>query len=129
MSPIEPEPLSRRERELLDIVYAAGKATAPEVRAAMAEAPSYSAVRALLRVLVEKGHLRMETDGRRNVYVPTRSRRVAGRKALARAVETFFGGDVRDAVAALLDVDRGKLDEAQRARLMEIIDAAREEGR
>lgn len=129
MSPIEPEPLSRRERELLDIVYAAGKASAPEVRAAMTEAPSYSAVRALLRVLVEKGHLRCESDGRRNVYAPTRSRRVAGRRALARAVETFFGGDVRDAVAALLDVDRGSLGDDQRERLLAIIEAARKEGR
>ena len=129
MSPIEPEPLSRRERELLDIVYARGKATAGEVRADMLDAPSYSAVRALLRVLVEKGHLGCSKDGVRNVYAPTKNRRAAGRNALARAVETFFGGNVRDAVAALVDSDRGTLSESQRARLLAAIEAAKQEGR
>jgi len=129
MSPTEPEPLSRRERELLDIVYARGRATASEVRADMAEAPSYSTVRALLRVLVDKGHLRYRSDGVRHVYSPTRSRSSAGKRALERALETFFGGDVREAVAALLEVDPGGLSDADRARLLAAIDKARKEGR
>ena len=129
MSPIEPEPLSRRERELLDIIFARGQATANEVRADMAEPPSYSAVRALLRVLVDKGHLRVTSDGVRHVYRPTVSRASAGKRALARALETFFEGDVRDAVAALLEVDAGGLSDKDRARLLAAIDKARKEGR
>ena len=128
-SPTNPDPLSRREREILDLVYARGEATAPEIRADMAEPPSYSAVRGSIRVLVEKGHLRMRNDGVRNVYRPTQSRAKAGRKALRRAVETFFQGDVGDAVAALLDASRDRLSPAEHARLLEAIERAREEGR
>ncbi|MEM6675966.1 MAG: BlaI/MecI/CopY family transcriptional regulator [Planctomycetota bacterium] len=129
MSPIEPEPLSRREREILDIVYARREASAAEVQAAMAEPPSYSAVRGLLRVLLEKGHLRARKVGAKNVYRPTRSRTVAGRKALARALETFYDGDLREAVAALLHVSENELSDAERDRLLGMIEKAREEGR
>lgn len=129
MSPIEPEPLSRRERELLDLVYARGEATANEVRDDMADPPSYSAVRALLRVLVDKGHLTTRSDGVRLVYRPTASRASAGKRALARALETFFDGDVRDAVAALFEVEPGGLSDKDRARLLAAIDKARKEGR
>jgi len=129
LAPIEPDALSRRERELLDIVYAHGSATANEVRAAMPDAPTYSGVRGLLRVLVEKGHLRVHKDGVRNVYVPTKKKSAAGRRALQRAVETFFGGEVRDAVAALLDLAPGELTARERSRLLKLIDKARKEGR
>lgn len=121
--------LSRREREILGLVYARSEATAAEVHGDMAEAPSYSAVRGLIRVLVEKGHLAVRKEGLRNVYRPTRSKRAAGRQALTRAVDTFFGGDVGAAVAALLDTKRGALDEAERARLAALIAAARKAGR
>ncbi|MEM1449930.1 MAG: BlaI/MecI/CopY family transcriptional regulator [Planctomycetota bacterium] len=129
MTPNEPEPLSRRERQILDIVYARREATAGDIRADMPDAPSYSAVRGLLRVLVEKGHLRTRKDGVRNVYRPTKSRGVAGRKALARALETFYDGDLGDAVAALLRVSGGELSSEERARLLSLIDDARREGR
>ena len=123
------EPLSRREREILDLVYARGESTAAEVQADMADPPSYSAVRGLIRVLVEKGHLKVRKEGVRNVYRPTRSRRTAGKRALARAVETFYGGDALDAVAALLDVTKDGLDSAERERLLALVENARKEGR
>ena len=132
MTPAQPtpnDPLSRREREILDLVYARGEATAAEVQADMADPPSYSAVRGLIRVLVEKGHLRTRKEGVRNVYRPTRSKRVAGKRALARAVDTFYGGDALDAVAALLDVTRNGLDAAERERLLALVENARKEGR
>lgn len=129
MTPIEPEPLSRREREILDIIYARREATASEVQGDMAEPPSYSAVRGLLRVLLEKGHLRAHKDGVKNVYKPTRSRGAAGKKALARALETFYDGDLGDAVAALLRVADGAISDDERDRLLGLIDDARREGR
>ena len=92
MTPSQSEPLSRREREIMDIVYALGDATAAEIQGDMAEPPSYSAVRGLLRVLVEKGHLRAHKDGVRNVYRPIKSRGAAGRSRMKRALETFYGG-------------------------------------
>lgn len=124
-----PDGLSRREREILDLVYARGEATAADVQGDMAEPPSYSAVRGLIRVLVEKGHLKVQKQGVRNVYRPTRSRVAAGKRALKRAVETFYGGDVHDAVAALLDVTKGALSDAERGRLLALIDDARKDGR
>lgn len=120
--------LSRREREILDLVYARGEATAAEVHQDMTDPPSYSAVRGLIRVLVEKGHLSLRREGPRNVYRPTRSKRSAGRHALARAVDTFFGGHVGDAVAALLDTRQGRLDETERQRLLALIESARKRG-
>lgn len=129
MSPTEPESLSRREREILDILYARTEAAAPEVQADMPDAPSYSAVRGLLRVLVEKGHVSMRKVGNKNVYKPRKSRRVAGRKALARALETFYAGDLTDAVAALLHVSKNEISDEERQRLLGLIDDVREEGR
>lgn len=129
MTPTEPEPLSRREREILDILYARREASAAEVQADMAEPPSYSAVRGLLRVLLEKGHVRARKVGVKNVYRPTRSRGVAGRKALARALETFYDGDLGEAVAALLHVSGNEVSDAERDRLLALIDDARKEGR
>lgn len=123
------EPLSRREREILDIVYSRQRATAREIRDALREPPSYSAVRGLVRILEEKGHLQHHRDGARNVYEPTRGHRVAGRSAMKRALHTYFGGDVAKAMRALLDVSGGKLDEAELRRLERRIEKAREEGR
>ena len=122
-------PLSRREREILDIVYAKGAATAREVRDALADPPSYSAVRGLVRVLEDKGHLVHRREGVRNVYHPTRAHDAAGRSAMKRALDTFFFGDVRSAVRALLEVAPEGLDERDAARIAALIDAARAEGR
>src|SRR5918997_3668745 len=95
--------LSRRERQIMDIIYARGQATAAEVTAALADAPSYSAVRALLRILEEKGHLRHHQQGPRYVFLPTVSRDRARRSALRSLVRTFFDGSPAQAAAALID--------------------------
>lgn len=121
------ETLSRREREILDILYAKGSATAAEVREAMAEAPSYSAVRALLRILEEKGHASHEAQGTRYVYVPSVPRERARHSALTRIVKTFFDGSAAQAAAAL--VDSGSLSDQELERLSALIERARKEGR
>jgi BlaI family transcriptional regulator, penicillinase repressor len=121
--------LSRRERQIMDVVYKRGRATATEVRDALADAPSYSAVRALLRVLEEKGHLEHEDDGVRYIYSPTRDRKLASRAALRHVVTTFFEGSAVRAAAALLESNRSAIDEDERAVLQRIIQRAREEGK
>ena len=119
--------LSRRERQIMDVVYQRGRVTAAEVLDALPDPPSYSAVRALLRVLEEKGHLRHRRDGARYVFLPTVPRETARRSALARVVETFFGGSTQAAVAAL--IDQSSLSDADLDRLRDLIDRARQEGR
>src|SRR5256885_10772649 len=104
--------LSRREREIMDVIYRTGRATAAEVLDQLAEPPSYSAVRALLRVLEEKGHLRHEEDGPRYVFVPTVPRERARASALRRVLHTFFDGSTEQAVAALLDLMAQKIGRA-----------------
>ena len=121
------DPLSRRERQILDILYAKSSATAAEVRESLPDPPSYSAVRALLRILEEKGHARHETQGTRYVYVPSVPRESARNSALTRIVQTFFDGSAAQAAAAL--VDSGSLSEDDLKRLSEMIDRARKEGR
>jgi predicted transcriptional regulator len=120
--------LSRRERQIMDILYAAGRATAAEVRTAMPEPPSYSAVRAMLRILEEKGHVRHEQDGPRYVYVPTVGRDKAKRSALRHMLQTFFDGSAEQAISALLDDSSSKLSEAELDRLARMIDQARSTG-
>jgi predicted transcriptional regulator len=102
----DPGDLSRRERQIMDIVHREGTVSAGEVRAAMPEAPSDSAVRALLRVLEEKGHLTHTTEGKRYVYRAVRDRRSASRAALKHVVQTFFEGSAARAAAALLEGNR-----------------------
>jgi predicted transcriptional regulator len=121
------DPLSRRERQILDILYAKGSATAAEVRESMPDPPSYSAVRALLRILEEKGHARHETQGTRYVYLPSVPRESARSSALSRLVATFFDGSAAQAAAAL--VGSGSLSEDDLNRLSALIDRARKEGR
>jgi len=121
--------LSRRERQIMDVVYRRGRASVTDVVAAMPDAPSYSAVRALVRILEEKGHLRHETEGTRYVYLPTLSRAKASRSALRGLVDTFFGGSPEQAMAALIDVSREDLSDDELERLGTIIEAARKEGR
>ena len=121
--------LTRREREIMDILYRRGRATAHEVLADLADPPSYSAVRALLRLLEERGHVRHVEDGPRYVYSPARARGDARRSALAHVVRTFFAGSVEDAVAALVESSRSRLSREELDRLGEIIDRAKREGR
>ncbi len=120
--------LSRRERQIMDVVYRLGRATAAEVLDGLPEPPSYSAVRTMLRLLEEKGHLRHEQDGPRYVYVPTVARDRARRSALDHLVRTFFDGSTEDVVAALLArTDRPSDEELERLALL--IEQARAEGR
>ena len=121
--------LSRRERQIMDVIYSRGRATAQEVMEQLPDPPSYSAVRALLRVLEDKGHLRHEQDGPRYVFVPTVTRERARQSALRQIVRTFFDGSTEQAVAALLDLQSDRLDPDELARLAKLIEQARKEGR
>jgi predicted transcriptional regulator len=120
--------LSRRERQIIDILYARGKATAAEVQTALPEPPSYSAVRAMLRILEDKGHVKHEQDGPRYVYVPTVGRDNAKRSALHHVLKTFFDGSTEQAISALLDESAAKLSDAELDRLAQMIDQARTTG-
>src|SRR3954469_5799856 len=120
--------LSRRERQIIDILYTTGQATAAEVQAALPEPPSYSAVRALLRILEEKRHVRHQQDGPRYVYVPTLARDNAKRTALNHVLKTFFDGSAEQAISALLDDGSSKLSGAELDRLARLIDTARKSG-
>lgn len=121
--------LSRRERQIMEIVYRKGSATAADVHGAMSDRPSYSAVRALLRVLEDKGHLRHRQDGPRYVYSPTVPRDRARRSALQRLVGTFFAGSVSDTVAALLDLESDRLDDDELERLSTLVAEAQQKGK
>ena len=121
--------LSRRERQIMDSVYRRGKATAAEVMADLPEAPSYSAVRTMLRLLEEKGHLQHELDGPRYVYLPTVARENARVDALKHLVSTFFNGSAEQAMAALLEISDSNLSDDQLSRLQQMIEDARSEGR
>ena len=121
--------LSRRERQIMDVVYRLGKAAVSDVLDRLPDPPSYSAVRALMRILEEKGHLRHEADGPRYVYLPTLPRDDASASALSQVVRTFFGGSTEAAVAALLDLPEHGLSGAELERLSRLIDDAREQGR
>ncbi len=121
--------LSRRERQIMDTVYALGAASAAEIQAALADPPSYSAVRALLRILEEKGHLRHEQDGPRYLFRPTVPREQASVSALRHVLHTFFDGSTESAVAALLDIGTASMDGEDYRRIAALIDKARREGR
>lgn len=121
--------LSRRERQIMDILFRAGPATAAEILAELPDAPSYSAVRALLRVLEEKGHVAHRQDGKRYVYAPVISAQSAQRSALRRVLNTFFDGSTERAVAALLDLSRSSLSTDEMNRIAELIEQAKREGR
>jgi predicted transcriptional regulator len=123
------DPLSRREREMMNIVFARGRATATEVLEAMADPPSYSAVRATLRVLEQKGHLKHEHDGARYVYIPTLNREKVRNSALDQLLATFFEGSAANVVATLIERQRGKMSDHELERLSALIEQARKEGR
>lgn len=122
-----PHDLSRRERQIMDVIYQRGQATAAEVAEAIPDPPSYSAVRALLRILEQKGFVRHEAQGLRYVFLPTVKRASARRSALKGLVRTFFDGSVAQTMAALLD--QQKLSPEELDRLATLIDRARKEER
>ncbi len=119
--------LSRRERQIMEILYQRGKAAASEVREAMEDAPSYSAVRAMLRVLEEKGHVKHQAEGLKYVYVPTVAREKAKRSAVKHVLDTFFGGSPEQIVAALLDVSATRLTREELDRMSAMIERAKRE--
>ena len=120
--------LSRRERQIMDILYQRERATAAEVHADLPDRPSYSAVRAKLRVLEEKGHIRHEEEALRYVFVPTMPREKAKKSALNHMLETFFEGSVEQTVAALLDLSAAKLSQSELDRLAGLIEQAKAKG-
>jgi predicted transcriptional regulator len=120
--------LSRRERQIMDVLYRRARATAAEIHRNLPDPPSYSAVRAMLRTLEEKGHLRHEAQGPRYVYRPTQSVEKAKRSALRHLLETFFGGSVEHAVAALVEGSAAKLSQKELDRLSQLIEEARRKG-
>jgi BlaI family penicillinase repressor len=122
------EHLTRRERQIMDALYRIGHATAADIQTEIPDPPSYSAVRAALRVLEEKGHVRHERESHHYVYRPTVSAEVARRNAARRLLETFFEGSASRAVAALLECT-DELDAEELTELESLIEQAREEGR
>jgi BlaI family penicillinase repressor len=121
--------LTKRERQIMDALYRLGRATAAEILARMPGAPSYSTVRAQLRVLEEKGHVRHEDQGLRYVYVPIVPRHAARKTALKHLVDTFFDGSSANLVTALLGSDARKLSDEELDRIAQIIEAARSDPR
>ena len=119
--------LSRRERQIMEIVLGLIFRASTEVRAHLPDPPSYSAVRAMLRILEDKGHIVHEQDGPRYIFLPTVPREEASETALRRLVRTFFGGSSEGAMAALLDLEGDRLDENALQRLAEMIEEARRE--
>ena len=118
--------LSRRERQVMDIVYSQGRATASEIHAALADPPTFSATRAVIRTLEEKGHLRHEEQGLRYVYLPVVSVEQAKRSALAHMVKTFFQGSPSRLMATLLDPKSANISAAELHSLEELIRKAKE---
>ena len=119
--------LSRRERQIMDILYQRGRASASEIHEALPDRPSYSAVRAKLRVLEEKGHVRHEEQALRYVYLPTLARDTARRSALRHVVATFFEGSIEETVAALLDLSATDLSRQDLDRIANLIEVAKKE--
>ena len=126
MKRMVPVHLSRRERQILDTLYRLGRANAADIRRELPDPPSYSAVRAMLRILEEKGHVRHVEEGLRYMYMPVVSRDRVRHSALRHLVETFFGGSPAEAATALLDSSAGKLSGLELERLSEMIRKAKE---
>ena len=125
----ETRDLSRRERQIMDFLYRVGRATAAEVQEGLPDAPGYSAVRALLRILEQKGHIRHEEEGRAYVFMPLQRRDSARQSALSHLLKTFFDNSAEQAVAALLAIKGEKMSEAELDRMSKLIEAAKMEGR
>jgi BlaI family penicillinase repressor len=123
--PTDTHQLTRRERQIMDIIFARGEATAADVVAALPGEPNLSTVRTLLRIMEEKGHLKHRQDGPRFVYLPVRTRAAESKSALKRVVKTFFGGSYADAIAGLVDAADGKLPPADLKRIEAVIRKAK----
>jgi predicted transcriptional regulator len=121
--------LSRRERQIMDFLFRTGRATAADVMEGLSDAPSYSAVRALLRILEQKGHIRHEEEGRAYVYMPLVRRDTARQTALTHLLKTFFDNSAEQAVAALLAIKGEKMSGAELERMSKMIEKAKTEGR
>ena len=121
--------LSRRERQIMDVLFRLGRATANEVLETMPDPPSYSAVRAHLRTLEDKGHVVHEAEDLRYVYIPTMRPEQARSSAVTHLVDTFFGGSVAQAATALLDPKSARLTREELERLARLIDKARKDDR
>ncbi len=121
--------LSRRERQIMDLLHRGGRATAADVLAGLPDAPSYSAVRALLRILEQKGYIRHEEEGRAYVYMPVARRDAARQSALSHLLKTFFDNSAEQAVAALLAIKGSKMSEAELERMAGLIEKAKREDR
>ena len=121
--------LSRRERQIMDLLFRKGRATAADVMNGIPDAPSYSAVRALLRILEQKGHVRHEEEGRAYVYMPLARRDAARQSALSHLLKTFFDNSAEQAVAALLAIKGERMSDAELDRMSHMIEQAKTEGR
>jgi predicted transcriptional regulator len=121
--------LGRRERQIMDAIYRLGRASVTEVRESLSDPPSYSAVRAMLGFLEDKGYLRHEREGMKYVYLPTVDAKQARRSALQHMVKTFFNGSAAQAAAALIEMNDTQLSQDDVKRLSELIKKARQEGR
>jgi BlaI family transcriptional regulator, penicillinase repressor len=120
--------LSRRERQIMDAVYETGQATVSEAIERMADPPSYSAVRALLNILVEKGVLRVDRDSRQFIYRPTKPRRQVGRSRIKQVVQTFFDGSLEKAMAAMIETHDVELTSEEIEKLQALVEQARQKG-
>jgi BlaI family penicillinase repressor len=121
--------LSRRERQIMDVLFARGRATGQEIQEGLPDKPNYSSVRTILRVLERKGYVRHAEEGLRYVYEPTVPREAASRSALQRIIRTFFDGSAKEAVAALLDPAAFDLSEEELKELARMVDRAKKERR
>ncbi len=125
----EPSELSRRERQIMDAVFALGEATVNQVVEAIPSPPTAMAVRRMMHILEEKGHLRRRERGREVIYVPRQTKGKAGRRAFAQVLDTFFGGSLEEALAAHLHSRKDQVSADERERLIELIRQAQHEGR
>jgi predicted transcriptional regulator len=125
----KPAAFSRREREIMDALYRLGRASAAEIRDAMASPPTNTAIRTLLTILERKGHVRHQSDGTRYIYEPAVARDQMGRRAIGSVLQTFFDNSVESAVTALLTQEDAKLSREDLDRLASLIEKARKEGR
>ena len=128
-APALPADLGRRERQILEAIYRLGRASVADVRAALDDPPTYSAVRGMLNLLEAKGHVRHVADGLRYVYLPVVAPADASRSAMAHVVRTFFGGSPAEAASALLDLPDNRLSREELAQLSRLINQAIKEGR
>ena len=124
----EPSELSRRERQIMDAVFALGEATVNQVALAIPSPPTAMAVRRMMHILEEKGHLRRRETGREVIYVPRQAKDKAGRRAFARVLETFFGGSLEEALAAHLHSRKDQVSADERERLIALIEQAQQGG-